>query len=98
MPTPLVGCTALGVCAAGLSASFVESQNTGMLIMLAGLTLGPFAGLVVDTFMTQDRRTQSFIGRRYARTFRCPECGNEFASIQRIGQCPRCDTRFTASE
>lgn len=97
MPTALVRCTALGVCLAGLSASFVESEEVAMLILITGLTAGPFAGVVLDSFVTRERRRQSYIGRRYARNYVCSECENEFASVQRIGQCPRCERQFGES-
>lgn len=98
MRSPLVACTALGVCVAGLVASFFENEQVGTLIIVLGLTVGPLIGVVLDTINSRDRRVQSSIGRRFARNYVCPQCGNQFTSVQQSGHCPRCECHFAGPE
>ncbi len=98
MRTPLVACTAMSVCIAGLAASYCQSEYTAMLILLVGLTLGLAAGLFADTFSTHDRRMQCAIERMYASKYVCPQCDHGFTSTQLTGQCPRCECRFPKPE
>jgi hypothetical protein len=96
MRTPLVAFTVLGVCVAGLIASFFENEQLATLVLVIGLTVGPFVGVIVDAISSRDRRVQSFIGRRIARKYVCPQCGYNFTSVQLSGQCPRCECRFAS--
>lgn len=98
MRSPIVICTALGVCLAGLIAGFCDNEQLGMFVIVVGLSTGPLIGIAVDTWMTRERRTLSAIGRRYARSYVCPDCGHKFASIQSVGQCPSCERQFTVAK
>lgn len=92
--TSLVGCTVLGVVLAGAYASFCQDEQHAMFAILLGLTVGPFVGVVVDVLRSRDRRIECFIGRRYGRDYVCPDCDHRFESIQKVGQCPACNSRF----
>lgn len=96
MRSAMIRCTVVGVCVSGFAASFVENEQLAMLILVVGLSLGPFVGVIIETINSRERRTQSVIGRRLARQYVCPQCGNQFSSIQAVGQCPQCECRFTA--
>ena len=98
MRTPVVTFTVLSLWVAGLACSVCESEQQAMLILVIGLTVGPFAGVVVDAIRTRPRRVESSIGRRYARAYVCPNCDCRFNSVQAIGQCPACDARVSATQ
>lgn len=89
--SPLVVCTALGICVAGFVASFFENQQRAEISLVLGLTLGPLFGILIETLQTRDRRMESFIGRRFARQHDCPHCRHRFTTVQQTAQCPRCE-------
>lgn len=92
--TSFMTCTLIGVGLASLAVSFCESEQLVAMVLVAGPTLGALAGTVVETLKTRERRMQSVIERRYARTYTCPQCGHVFMSLQLVGQCTQCECRF----
>jgi len=91
MRSAMVTCTAISVCIAGLASGFIVDEQQGIMVIVIGLTVGPIAGIIVDAVRTRDRRLQSVVGRRFARSYTCSHCGHAFSTVQKTARCPRCE-------